>query len=173
MKCWALVVAPMWIVMILCAVWEPVMHDGWGHMLWLRDFYTSIGSLWEFFKDSYWGSNPRLGQTLTLAMYEYPLAHVIVTPIVELALFYVLTALALGRRPGRDDALAFATVSAIVVACTPEIGQLLFYRPYAGNYTLGLLFNVCWALPYRLGAARRSLVVGAGDARARRARRSQ
>ena len=138
--------------MVLCAVWEPVMHDGWGHVLWLRDFYTSIGSLWEFFKDSYWGSNPRLGQTFTLAMYEYPLAHAIVTPVIELALFYVLTALALGRRPGRDDALAFATVAAIVVACTPEIGQLLFYRPYAGNYTFGLLLNLCWVLPYRLHA---------------------
>jgi hypothetical protein len=149
---WAAILVAMGIAMILCASWEPVEHDGWGHVMWLRDFYRGPESIWVFFRDSYWGSNPRLGQTLTLVMYAYPIGHAIVTPLALLGLLYLLTAFALGRRPGRDDALAFATVSAIVVACTPEIGQMLFYRPYVGNYTLGLLLNLCWALPYRLYA---------------------
>jgi hypothetical protein len=150
---WAAIVVPLWVVLVLCTYWEPIVHDGWPATIWLRDHPPTAESVWVFFRDSYNGSNPRLGQTLTILMYEPGPWHVIATPLAELVLFYLLTVLAIGRwpSPGRtDDALAFATVAAIVVVVTPEIGQMLFYRPYVGNYTMGLLLNVAWLVPYRL-----------------------
>jgi hypothetical protein len=154
------VVATLWIVLLLCTWWEPILHDGWGATIWLRDHPPTAESVWVFFRDSYNGSNPRLGQTLTLLMYEPGPWHVIATPLAELALFSLLTVLAIGRWPSPrrlDDALAFATVAAITVVVTPEIGQMLFYRPYVGNYTMGLLLNVAWLVPYRLAPPRARL----------------
>src|SRR5207247_1852231 len=52
-----------------------------------------------------------------------------------------------------DDALVAALVTAVVLACVPEIGAMLFYRPFTGNYTFGLVVNLLWLLPYRLEVA--------------------
>jgi hypothetical protein len=79
--------------------------------------------------------------------------HVIVTPLVELGVFALLTALALGRWPSMrrsDDALVATIVAAVVASCTPQIGPMLFYRPFTGNYTGGLALNLLWLVPYRL-----------------------
>ena len=102
------------------------------------------------------GSNPRLGQTLTTLLYAPGPYHVIVTPILELGLFLLLTTIALGRRPSihsANDALAFITVTAIFALCTPQLGPMLFYRPFTGNYTFGLVLNLLWLVPYRFHAA--------------------
>src|SRR5262249_34123599 len=61
----------------------------------------------------------------------------------------------LGRWPSvrrADDALAFATVTALFAICTPQFGPMLFYRPFFGNYTFGLLLNLAWLVPYRFGS---------------------
>ena len=31
---WAALLGSLWIVMILCTRWEPVMRDGWGNLHW-------------------------------------------------------------------------------------------------------------------------------------------
>ena len=153
MRWWFAVIVPLWIVMILCTHWEPVTRDGWGHTAWHLDHATTPGTLWQVLKDGWTGSNPRFGQTLTYALFAPGPLHSIVTPIVELGLFYVLATLALGRWASlrrADDALVFATVFAIAALCTPEFGSMLFYRPYTGNYLYGLALNALWLVPYRL-----------------------
>ena len=147
---WLLVVIPLWITMILCTHWEPVTRDGWGHVLWHQDHSVTFGSMWDVLRDGWLGSNPRFGQMLTYTLYTPGPWHSIVTPLAELGLFYLLTTLALGRWPGRNDALAFATVFAVSAVCTEEIGSMLFYRPYIGNYVFGLALNALWLVPYRL-----------------------
>lgn len=151
---WVAVVVPAWIVMILCTHWEPVIGDGWGHYEWHRETPMSLHGVWEFASYNYLEMNPRLGQTLTMLLFAPGPWHSIVTPVVELALFYLLTTLALGRWPSwrrADDALLYATIFALVAACAPLFGQMLFYRPYTGNYLYGLVVCVAFLVPYRLG----------------------
>ena len=150
---WAAVLVPTWIVMILCTHWEPVIGDGWGHLEFHTETPLSLGSLWEFARFNYTSMNPRLGQTLTMLIYTPGPWHVIATPIVELALFWLLTTLALGRWPSvrrSDDALLFATILALVSVCAPLFGQMLFYRPFTGNYLYGLCICSAFLVPYRL-----------------------
>lgn len=150
---WALLVLPLWGVLVLCTHWEPVMRDGWGHIGWYRDHPAGLRTFYEFCKEIYLHENPRLGQFLTLLVHARGPYHTIVTPLVELGVLAMLTVLALGRWPSirrSDDARVAAIVTAIVAACVPQIGAMLFYRPFTGNYTFGLALNLLWLVPYRL-----------------------
>jgi len=154
---WAAVVVPTWIVLVLCTHWEPVAHDGWGHFLWQRNIGMSWKHLFEFAQGTYVHNNPRFGQVLTLILFTPGPYHSIVTPIVELGLFYLLTLLVLGRWPcwkRTDDALLFATILAIGVVTIPAFGMMLFYRPFTGNYLYGLVLNLLLLVPYRLHVER-------------------
>jgi hypothetical protein len=149
-------VVPWWGVLIVCTSREPVMGDGWGHIFWHRDHTVGPYEIYDFFREIYLHENPRLGQLLTMLVYTRGPYHAIVTPIVELGVFATLTVLALGRWPSvrrADDALVAAIVTAIVAGCAPQIGPLLFYRPFTGNYVFGLALNLWWLVPYRLELA--------------------
>jgi hypothetical protein len=142
----------MWIVLILCTHWEPVAHDGWGHWMWHRTIGMSFGHVIDFAKATYVHNNPRLGQVFTLILYTPGPYHAIITPIVELSLFYLLSALVLGRWPSpkrTDDALLFATIFAMAALTVPSFGMMLFYRPFTGNYLYGLVINLLLLVAYR------------------------
>ncbi len=150
---WAALLGSLWIVMILCTHWEPVVRDGWGNLHWFQANTVDLHSVWRLLVDGWLGSNPRLGQTVTTLMYAPGPYHMIITPLLELALLWVMTAIVVARWPSvrrADDALVFATTTAIFALCTPQFGAMLFYRPYTGNYTFGLLVNLVWLVPYRL-----------------------
>jgi uncharacterized protein DUF6056 len=150
---WGAVIIPAWVMLAYGASWDFVMNDGWTHVYWYRDHSLSLGSAWTFMHDAWLNENPRLGQFVTLALYSSTAVHAIVTPLVELASFAMATALALGRWPSprrAGDALAFATVTALVALCTPQLGSLLFYRPFVGNYTFGLALDLAWILPFAI-----------------------
>jgi hypothetical protein len=149
---WALLVIPLWGLLALCAHWEPVLRDGWAHVEWFRDRAHGLGSFYDFVRECYLRENPRFGQPLTLLSYAPGPYHVILTPLVELAVLALLTAVALGRWPSvtrTDDALAAALVTAILAACQPQIGPILTYRPFIWNYVFGLGMNLWWLMPYR------------------------
>lgn len=152
---WIVLVVPMWLVFVLGTHWEPIMRDGWYHWLRHRDDSISLGYLAAFAQDTYLHNNPRVGQLLTLLLYTPGPWHEIVTPLVELALFYLLTALVIGRWPSwrrTDDALVMATTTAIIFLTARSFGPMLFYRPYTGNYLYGLVLNLLWLVPYRFHA---------------------
>ena len=147
---WAAVVVPVWLVLVLGTYWEPVVRDTWGHVWW---HHATDVSLYEFAKDTYLHNNPRIGQVITWLLVTPGPWHVIVTPIVEVALFYGLAVLALGRWPSlrrADDALVVATLVAMVLTTCPLVGPMLFYRPFSGNYLYGLVLNLALLVPYRL-----------------------
>jgi hypothetical protein len=149
---WGAVILPMWLVLVACTHWEPVANDGWGHWSWHHEFGLSFDNLYDFAKLTYLRNNPRLGQVITVLLYTPGPYHSIVTPIVELGLFYALTALVLGRWPSlrrADDALLFATIFAMAAVTVPAFGLMLFYRPFTGNYLYGLAINLALLLPYR------------------------
>lgn len=149
---WLAVIAPLWLAMVACTRWEPIAYDGWNNVVWHRWNRLAWSSVWDLLEYGWRYSNPRLGQTVTTLLYAPGPYHQIVTPLLELALFWLSTAIALGRWPSprrAGDALAFAVVFAIVAACTPQFGPMLFYRPYTGNYLFGLAVNLGWLVPYR------------------------
>lgn len=153
---WGALLVALWIVLALCTFWEPVVRDGWGNVNWHRLNKLDLESTWGLLKYGWLGSNPRLGQTVTTLMYTPGPYHVVFTPLLELGLFWLMTTLVLGRWPSvrrADDAMVFATVTAITALCTPQFGPMLFYRPFTGNYTFGLVLNLLWLVPYRLHVA--------------------
>ena len=91
--------ASLWIVMILCTHWEPVVRDGWGNLHWHEANTVDLHAAWRLVVDGWLGSNPRLGQTETTLLYAPGPYHVIITPLLELALLCVMTAIVLGRWP--------------------------------------------------------------------------
>lgn len=149
---WAAVIVPLWLTLVYCTSMEPVVRDGWSNVYFFRFHELDLTATWHLVRDGWLGSNPRLGQTLTTLLYTPGPYHVIFTPLLELGLFLVLTAITLGRRPSfksTDDALVFVTVTALFAICTPQFGPMLFYRPFTGNYTFGLVLNLLWFVPYR------------------------
>jgi hypothetical protein len=153
---WLAVIVPLWIVLILCTHWEPVVFDGWGNLSWYRWHQLDASLLWDLIQFGWTTANPRLGQTVTTLLYAPGPYHVIVTPVLELATFWLMTAVALARWPSwrrPHDALAFCTVFAVVAACTPQLGPMLFYRPFTGNYVFGFAVNLAWLIPYRFHVA--------------------
>jgi hypothetical protein len=174
---WLALALPLWLLFALCTYWEPIMRDGWGHHIWHRTYDVSLDMLWAFAKASYEHNNPRLGQVFTLVQHTPGPWHVILTPLLELGVFYMLTALTLGRRPSlrrTDDALVAATIVAMVFIATRSLGPMLFYRPFTGNYLFGFAVNLAWLLPFRLHLADRTGVrptriddAGAGSTRGR------
>lgn len=155
---WLAWVVPVGLVLVLCTHWEPVMGDGWGHLIWHRRHDLSLSSLWEVARASYHHNNPRLGQVFTLIQHTPGPWHAVITPIIELSLFVLLATLVRGRWPSlrrTDDALLCATIVAMVFVCTRSLGPMLFYRPYSGNYVFGLVVCLLWLVPYRLHAAQR------------------
>lgn len=151
---WAAVVIPVWLVLALGCYWEPILRDSWPHLWWHEK--TDI-SLFEFAKDTYLHNNPRIGQVIAWLLLAPGPWHVLVTPLVELALFILLAMLVLGRWPSlrrTDDALVVATLVAMVAVTCPLLGPMLFYRPYSGNYVYGLVLNLVVLVPYRLALAK-------------------
>jgi hypothetical protein len=157
-------VIPLWVVLALCTHWEPVMRDGWGHVVWLRNHARPGGpGFADFVRECYLQENPRLGQIPTLVSYMRGPYHAIVTPLVELGVLGLLTTVALGRWPSprrSDDALAAALVTAILFACVPQIGPMLFYRPFTWNYVLALARDPADAADAAPRPARRWLAPG-------------
>lgn len=150
---WILLAISLGGVLAYCASGEPVMGDGWGHHDWHRHNGLGLWAIVDYAWEIYQYENPRLGQLFTMLLYTPGPYHAITTPVVELLLFWLLAALALGRIPSvrrPDDALVVLILVAAIAVCTPQIGPMLFYRPFTGNYTLGLVLNLIWLLPYRL-----------------------
>jgi hypothetical protein len=154
---WLAILIPLGIVIALCSYWEPVMRDGWGHLTWYRQGNSlSLSSLYELAAGGWRYENPRLGQTVTTVLYDTGPLRIVLTTVISLGVFTLLTTMVLGRWPSprrSDDAVAFVTVTAIAAWCVPQFGAMLFYRPFFGNYTTGLFLQLLWLVPYRLQLA--------------------
>src|SRR5579883_1834991 len=96
---WLAIVAPLWLVLVLCCAWEPIVRDSWGHFHWHRTQDMSLDLVWEFARGNYVHNNPRFGQLLTFLVMTPGPYHAIATPLVELVMFAAATALVLGRWP--------------------------------------------------------------------------
>ncbi len=148
---WVLMIGALWLTMLACTWWEPVILDGWNFHFAHQGGELTVRSLWGLAKYSYWHNNPRIGQVFTAAMF-IPSLHVVVTPLLEIGLLLLMWAHALGRWPrlrSADDAAGFSLLCALVLLAVFNIGPMFFYRPYTGNYVLGVAMYLVLLWPYR------------------------
>jgi hypothetical protein len=136
---------------VAMCVLEPVVWDGWYIDHWQG------GGFWDYVRDNWHGAvswgNPRLGQYATYATYDT--AHLVITPLVIAALFALMLVHVRGRWPDpARDAWVLLVIVGLFLVAQPRVGTLLFYRPYAANYVLGLVVQLVWLIPYRFALER-------------------
>ena len=150
----AAVLAGLFALFAVCAVWEPIQRDGWFHFAWYRDHDLTVGAVWSFFEGNYLHGNPRLGEVVTFLSYA-PGVHVITTPLCIVGTVIAVAALVLGRWPSPsqpEHVTILALVAAMIVISAPGAGELFCYRPIVGNYVFGFLLVLLVILPYRMHA---------------------
>jgi hypothetical protein len=153
---WA-VVAGLWLVLAVMAYLTPIILDDWYQVGWLRTHDLTISGVLGYARYNYFHYNPRLGETLLLVVNGPRVIHVVLTPLVELALVFVVHAIALGRWPAPNarDARAIAIIQALLWLAAPAPGLLWFYRPFTTNYLYGFTLQLSLFAPYRFALAGR------------------
>ncbi len=144
---WLVAGVALWAWFALCAHWEPIVFDSWGHYFWHHEYAMTLGNIGDFIATEYTHWNPRIGELAALLSFTPGPWHVLLTPLMELAAFYVLCVAVAGRRP---DLLMYAMTLALVLVCVPEVGTVLFYRPFVWNFVLALLLAAAFVVPYRV-----------------------
>lgn len=137
--------------LVFCCWSEPLAFDAWGHHLHRQRVPASWGDLWLHARDSYLHGNPRLGQVITVLLYV-DVVHLVLTPAVVGFVLLACCYLVIGRWPRLwrgEDWGVLALVTALVLVLVGNVGTMLFYRPYAGNYVYGFAFYLALLLPYR------------------------
>ncbi|HET9620118.1 MAG TPA: DUF6056 family protein [Kofleriaceae bacterium] len=150
-------VVGLWAVLAVIAGLSTPIHDDWYQVGWLkRGGGLSLELMWRELRYNYLHANPRIGDVFLLAV-NGPLAvHVIVTPLVQLALLWLTFIAAFGALPAaRDRDLRRLLVLQVAIWLTsPVPGVVYFYRPYATNYLFAFATSLAWFAPYRLALAR-------------------
>ena len=143
----------------------PIILDDWYQVGWLREHELTPGSVAERARWNYLHYNPRLGETFLLLVNGPWPFRVLLTPLIELLLLWVVFALAFGRwpRPSARDAGWLVVLQALLWAASPAPGLLWFYRPFTTNYLYGVALHLLVVVPYRFAL----VPVGGGSVRAR------
>ncbi len=124
---------------VLCIAWEPLRLDGWYIWFQYRARPFSLASWLDVVRFNYLHGNPRFGENITNALYAPGSVHVVIHAALMAFSFWILAALGLGRRPRRHDVLFITTLLAMYLVAIPRVGPMLFYRPFFGNYVVGVV----------------------------------
>ena len=158
----AAAVLAMWAFYFVQAVHTPTLLDDWYQLTWHRHHAFGAASIWEYGHYNYFHFNPRIGDVLLLIVNGPRWIHLLLTPLVQLALVPLAFTVAFGRLPRatlRDLAVLMVLQLAIWLI-TPIPGIVYFYRPFATNYLWSIATMLALFAPYRLELA--------GEARAAR-----
>lgn len=137
---------------VVMCIQEPILFDGWFVLQWKGSFLEYVRANWT--GELVWG-NPRIGQWATYATYDLAW-HVVLTPLFVLGLFTLLLVHLRGRWPDpARDAWPLLVLVALAVLGQPQLGPVLFYRPFTANYVVGLIVQLAWLVPYRFALDRR------------------
>lgn len=136
--------AAMAIVHAIVAWWTPVQGDAWLHWIWAgRHPDASIGT-WLV---THATSADAFGYLLA----RCHLAHVILSPLVSIALVVGLFTVALRRLPRDGDLLGLGLTSALIWIAQPHAGVVWFYTPSVAMHVYGAAAAVWVLAPFRCG----------------------
>ncbi|MEO8552790.1 MAG: DUF6056 family protein, partial [Kofleriaceae bacterium] len=149
--------AGLWLLFLVQALWTPVLLDDWFPLRYWRDHAFGISELWAYARHDYFHYNPRIGEVFLAAVDGSRALHVIVTPLVQLALLPAVFVIAFGRWPRRTmrDLQLLLFIQVMIWLVIPIPGIMYFYRPFATNYLWGFTITLALFVPYRLAHADR------------------
>ncbi|HEU0030569.1 MAG TPA: DUF6056 family protein [Kofleriaceae bacterium] len=148
-------VVALWLLFFIQALWSPVLLDDWFQLRYWRDHELGVSSLWAYAHHNYFHYNPRIGEVFLAIVDGSRAIHVIVTPLVQLALPPTVFVIAFGRRPRATlrDLELLLFIQVMIWLVIPIAGILYFYRPFTTNYLWGFTITLALFVPYRLALA--------------------
>lgn len=136
---------------------EPFAFDAWNVAVDTHAQPFTFSRFFEFWRDQYLSSNPRLGQPLTYLAYKLHGVAEVGTPLAFLALVGAAFVLGLGRWPSwrRGSDLALLTIATGTLwFAAPELPAHLFCRAYAANYVWAAAIQLWFVAAIRLHLVR-------------------
>src|SRR5262249_45503508 len=112
--------------------------------------------IWQYGHYNYFHFNPRIGDVLLLIVNGPRLIHLVLTPLVELALIPLAFAMAFARwpRPTLHDLGLLLVLQTLLWWVVPIPGIIYFYRPFATNYLWAFALMLALFVPYRVDLSR-------------------
>jgi hypothetical protein len=131
---------------------EPFAFDAWNVAFKTQGKPISFARFFEFWRDEYTHSNPRIGQALTYFTYKLDWFAEIVTPLAYLAIATASTVLGIGRWPWRHarDLALWAIAIGFGWFVFPELGRNMFSRAYSANYVYAAAMILWFLVPLRM-----------------------
>ncbi|CAN5889731.1 hypothetical protein BH11MYX2_BH11MYX2_03500 [soil metagenome] len=151
----ALGVAVLWALLFVQAIQTPVLLDDWYQLTWYRSHDLSLASIWAYAHYNYFHFNPRVGDVFLMVLNGPRIIHLIVTPLVEIALLWLAFAIAFARWPKmtKRDLQLLLVLQVLIWIITPIPGIIYFYRPFCTNYLFAFATTLALFVPYRLALA--------------------
>jgi Family of unknown function (DUF6056) len=145
-------VLALWLLFFVQALWSPVLLDDWFQLRYWRDHEFGLSALWSYGHHNYFHYNPRLGDVFLAAIDGSQILHLIVTPLIQVALVPLVYVIAFARwpRPTLRDLQLLLVIQILIWMVIPIPGILYFYRPFATNYLWGFTITLALFVPYRL-----------------------
>lgn len=149
-------IAALWLLFAVMATLAPTQLDDWYEVAWHHHHQLTLSGVLEFARYNYFNYNPRPGEVLLLVVNGPRILHVLITPVFQIALVFVIHILARGRWPRADRAtLAELLVTqAMIWLVIPIPGPMYFYRPYTTNYLFASCIQLSLFVPFRLELCR-------------------
>jgi hypothetical protein len=144
-----------WLLFVIQALQSSILLDDWYALRYWRDHSFGATALWELARFNYFHYNPRIGEVFLALIHGSRAIHVIITPLVQLALVPLVFATAFARWPRRDlgDLGLLIVIQVLIWLVIPIPGIMYFYRPFATNYLWGFAVTLALVVPYRLALA--------------------
>ncbi len=145
----------LWLLFFVQAWNTPVLLDDWYQLTYWRHHDFGLSAIWEYGHYNYFHFNPRIGDVLLAIVNGPRIVHLILTPLVEVAVLPITFALVFARwpRPTLRDLQLLVFVQAMLWVVMPICGVIYFYRPFATNYLWAFTITCALFVPYRFALA--------------------
>lgn len=136
------------IVHAVVAWWTPAQGDDWPHWIWSVQNAETSGVDWLA---AFIPTHFTFADAMSYLLVRAPLVHVVLTPLVVVALIVGSFTLAFGRLPRATwwDVLVLVLVSASVWLGQPRAGWTLFHVSNVGMHVYGVTIAVWFVVPLR------------------------
>jgi Family of unknown function (DUF6056) len=139
-------------LLFLVQAWNtPTLLDDWYQLPYWRTHDFGVTAIWDQARYNYFNFNPRVGDVFLLIVNGPRVAHLILTPLVELGVLYVTFAIAFSRwpKPTWRDLQLLLVLQVLIWLIIPICGVMYFYRPFTTNYLWAFGITTLLFVPYR------------------------